>query len=947
MKIPEIFEGLAEFDDTEIVDITLVKDREEVIVGAKFQRFGQDRADRLRKALSSFFPGLTVSVDDSYPEDQWSLDAVFRIIREIEKENPVNGFFDECGIAYDVSQDDTVKIGLAHGGMEIMEKLDIAGKMGRLALKRFGKSVTFEISSDSGNEEGKAEYKSHIEERHVKEELKNLPIETPAGKASGDLVQIMGRNADSTDLIPLSELTTPRPKVKFAGVIFKKDERATKRNGKILEFWVTDYTSSVRMKFIETQRNSGGRIESLSEGDFVIVNGSYRFDDYSQANIVIPRAVAKSVLLGRTDDAPEKRIELHMHSNMSTLDGISASEDIVDAAAAFGHSAVAITDHAVVQGFPKAAEACAGIRKKNPDFKVLYGCELYYVDDSARIVHGKCSDPVDGEFVVFDLETTGLHCSTDRIIEIGAVVLKNGEIGEHFTTFVDPGMPISPKITNLTGITQGMVSGAPKEDEAVPRFLEFTGGRTLIAHNASFDVSFIRSACSRLGIGFDLPYIDTVALAQCLYPDMKKFTLDAVTNSLGLPSFKHHRADDDAAADALIYAECSKKLKSMGIENCSDVNAKFDGINYRHAKMRHMTVFAENTQGLSNLYHIVTDAHLKYFYRKPRVPLSCLKKYREGLILGSACEMGELINAVLEGEPHEDILALAEKYDFLEVQPAGNYRHLFGDQGDGWEASARDLIKAVVELGEETGKPVCATSDAHYIEKRQKIYRKILTQGQHLEDSDSDADLYFRTTDEMMAEFSFLGNETAKKIVIDNPAIIAGMIESTILPIPKGTFTPYIENAEEQLESIARTSFAKRYGDKAPQLFKDRLEKELSSIIEHGYAVLYMIAQKLVQDSNEHGYHVGSRGSVGSSFIANLVGISEVNPLPAHYRCEKCGHIELLPGVESGFDVEDGVCPECGGRMRGDGHNIPFETFLGFHGEKAPDIDLNFSGEYQ
>ena len=948
MNISELFPQIKSIGiPVDVEKISIDRESRSMLFDLYFEKFDEKAQEQVREILSDGFAPYTVEIKVRYASEALNSDSVRAVIAEMENTEPVNGFFDDCSIFIDSSK---VYCELCHGGLEILNGLDIPGKLSRKIGEKYG-IVTEVILScpEIKREEGNPEpvYKREPVYEEPRKTYNN--IESPLGPLSGDLEGIYGRGIDSMDIIPISSLDTPKNNITVSGYLFKREEKTTRRGDTIIEMGITDHTSSCYMKIIVGSGKAQGRLGQMQPGDLLIVFGNYRFDDFVNDNIFIPKSIARTKLIEKTDDAPEKRIELHLHTNMSTLDGMSSPADAVKLAYKYGHKAIAITDHAVLQAYPEVAGEVASIRKADPErgFKAIYGVEAYYVDDYSSAVHGECTASLNDDIVVFDLETTGFYPHKDRIIEIGAVILHEGKVTDRFSTFVNPKQEISERITELTGITNDMVRGAPYEEEAIPRFIEFIAGRTLCAHNADFDTSFIRSACQRLKIEFDSPFIDTVNLTQCLYPDFKKFTLDAVTNSLGLPGFKHHRADDDAAACALILAECIKKLKTMGAASYSEVNAMLDGVNYKHARTYHMTILVKNSKGLNNLYHLVSESNLDYYFRRPRIPLSALEKHREGLLIGSACELGEIISSIARERSRDEILELAKKYDYIEVQPPGNYIGLIKEGVVDFFEELQDMIRKVISIADELGKPVVATGDVHYIKPHEQLYRKILTHNLHTEDADVDVDLTFKTTGEMLDAFSFLGDEKAKEIVIDNPAGIARLVEDDLKPIPNGTFTPYIDNAEETLKQIAEDRFNQLYGKDAPELFRQRKDKELESIIRNGFAVLYVIAQKLVFESNRNGYQVGSRGSVGSSLIANLVGISEVNPLPAHYRCKECGHIEMLEGVDSGFDVEYSVCPKCGGVMIGDGHNIPFETFLGFHGEKAPDIDLNFSGEYQ
>ncbi|MDO4567130.1 MAG: PolC-type DNA polymerase III, partial [Oscillospiraceae bacterium] len=639
--------------------------------------------------------------------------------------------------------------------------------------------------------------------------------------------------------------------------------------------------------------------------------------------------------------------ELHLHTNMSAMDALPSAAAVVRRAADFGHRAVAITDHGVVQSYPEARETLLELREKGCDIKVIYGIECYYVDDLIQVVRGRTEALLSDELIVFDLETTGLNAARDRITEIGAVRLKNGEFQGSFSTFVDPETAIPLSNTEITGISDEMVRGAPKEGEALEAFLHFAGGAPLIAHNASFDYAFLHAAAERSSLKLENAVVDTLPLARALVPELSRHRLDTLARRFHINMGSHHRASDDAATLASIWLRLAEMLEQRGVSSLKEINgaARADASRLRPS---HMSILVKNMRGLRNLYELITNSHLKHFANKrPRIPLSELQRLREGLLLGSACVEGEVFSALVDGQPTEDVLALAEKYDYFEIMPLCNNAHLLREGRVEDEAGLIELNKKVIEIAERLGKPVVATGDVHFLDERDGIYRKILLSGQGYSDADEQPPLFFRTTDEMLAEFGYLGEEEARRVVIENTNLIADMIEEDIIPVPTETCTPTIEGAEESLREMALEGFERLYGKNPHEAVVARMEKELESIIGKGYAVLYVIAQKLVSHSEEHGYHVGSRGSVGSSFIATLIGVTEVNPLPPHYCCDKCRHFEFVPEAKSGYDLPDKTCPECGARMRSDGQDIPFETFLGFHGEKQPDIDLNFSGEFQ
>ncbi len=729
----------------------------------------------------------------------------------------------------------------------------------------------------------------------------------------------------------------------------------TTRDGrkKIITFNLTDGTSSYPCKIFEEAENCEALLKHIKDGVCLLLRGSFVFDKFSGSHCLQPRAIMPVEQLLPQDDAPVKRVELHLHTNMSEMDGLTGIDKLAARAALWGHQAIAVTDHGVAQAFPAAMEA-----GKKHGIKIIYGLECYYVNDMPLAVLDavEASVAFDGEFVVFDVETTGLSARHDRIIQIGAVKIRGGEITESFAAFVDPKKALPPKITELTRITPEMLSGAPEETEAAAAFAAFCGDAILCAHNAAFDTGFLKALYARQGRRFARPCVDTLALAQLLLPELKNYKLDTLAEHFGLGSFEHHRADDDARVTGQVLLELLRTAR----ENhpaCGDDLLWFNDCplraDPRKLRMHHMILLVRNQTGLKNLYKLITHSNIKCFARKPRVPRSELIRRREGLLIGSACESGEVFRAVLDLKDDRELRRLTSFYDYLEIQPNGNNAFLLRPGRDDppaleSEEELCDINRKIIHLGDALGKPVVATGDVHFLNPKDSVFREVLMTAQGYHDAHEQAPLYLRTTQDMLAEFAYLGEDAAYEVVIKNPNAIADQIE-VLRPFPAGTYPPSIHGAEEELEQLCYTRMKERYGDPLPEHVAQRLERELRSIIKNNFAVLYVIAQKLVKDSEDHGYYVGSRGSVGSSFVANAAGISEVNPLAPHYLCRACRHSEFFTdgSVGSGFDLPPKDCPICGQPLLRDGHDIPFETFLGFDGDKQPDIDLNFSGEYQ
>lgn len=763
--------------------------------------------------------------------------------------------------------------------------------------------------------------------------------------------------------IPIARLDKPQRNVVIVGEVFGLTKEESRGGDKFdVGFDIFDGNASIEHRSFGMEPEDADRICGLIGNGAVVAMRGYvkkvtRKGKQDTDFTFYYTDIAKISKLKRKDTAEKKRVELHLHTTMSTMDALIAPDVAVKTALKWGMPAVAITDHGNVQGFP---DAMLALEKAAPEggFKVLYGIEAYFVNNTASAITGQYDPNFRAECVVFDIETTGLSVQNCKITEIGAVKIRDGKVLERFDTFVDPECPIPPEIVQLTGITDEMVAGAPKYPEALQSFFDFIGNREgktplplLIAHNANFDIGFIRHFAKAAGLPFENPYLDTVALSRHINPELKKHTLDAIADAYHLGDFNHHRACDDAEMLAMIYFRMIELMEKSELRDLNalqkEMTEKADPLKL---KPYHQIILVQNQVGLKNLYKLISMSYLDYYKRFPRIPKTALEKHREGLIIGSACEAGELFRAILENRPESEIEEIVRFYDYLEIQPICNNRFLIAEGSVADDEGLRNLNRRIVELGEKYHKPVCATCDAHFLNKEDELYRKILLAGQKFKDFDKDVGIYFRTTDEMLEEFSYLGAKKAYEVVVENTNLIADRIES-VRPIPKGNYTPEMEGAEQELQEMCWERAKRMYGDPLPELVSARLEKELTSIIKNGFAVLYLIAQRLVHYSEEQGYLVGSRGSVGSSFVATMAGISEVNPLPPHYYCPnpECKHNEFFTdgSVGSGFDLPDKLCPKCGTKYKADGHDIMFETFLGFYGDKSPDIDLNFSGDVQ
>lgn len=914
-----------------------------------------------------------------FPTELFSADYFPQLYAAVRRDIPsINGTLNNAEVRF---ENNTLTINLLNGGKTLLDSKGFDKALIKLVSEEFNLFISVNYTGTFEVEENSEEYKAAIQDAQEKINRENLQkaaefyqeevetaekreekhaenttveIEIREGKfATPQIIQssirpLYGRSIRGK-MIPISSISGDSGRIVVWGDVFDIEKKVTKSGDKnIFTIDITDYTGSTTAKVFNSIKESAV-IDNIQKGDTIVVQGDVEYDKYAGELVVNARSIGTAQKVKVVDNAEKKRVELHMHTNMSQMDAVTSAGDLVNRAYQWGHKAVAITDHGVAQAFPDAMKAADKINKDEEKIKIIYGVEAYFMDDLVESVKGDADTGFDGTFICFDIETTGLSAARDKITEIGAVKVENGVITDTFSTFANPEMPIPQKITQLTGITDDMVKDAPSQSEAVGAFLEFAGDNVLVAHNAPFDTSFIAKACEDMGREYNYTSIDTVAISRAILTDIKNCKLDTVAKFLRLGDFNHHRATDDAEMLARIFINlCQRLTDDYGITKTNDINTKIAGGDFKKLPTYHQIILVKNKTGLKNLYRLISYSHLNYFYKKPRIPKSELVKYREGLIIGSACCAGQLYMAILEGKPWGELKQIASFYDYLEIQPAGNNSFMIRDGRFNSVDELHEIDRTIIKLAKELGKPVCATCDVHFMDPTDSEFRKILMAGQGFKDAEQQAPLYFRTTAEMLKEFEWLGKDKAYEYVVENPNKIADMCEY-IRPIPKGTFPPNIEGAQEQLIDITWKRAKEKYGDPLPEIVKARLDKELNSITTYGFSVLYMTAQKLVADSEAHGYLVGSRGSVGSSFVATMSGISEVNPLCPHYVCPNCKHSEFITdgSYGSGFDMPPKNCPECGTLMDQDGHEIPFETFLGFKGDKVPDIDLNFSGEYQ
>ena len=784
------------------------------------------------------------------------------------------------------------------------------------------------------------------EQKFIPKEKKEVPPE-PEEPVDENSPLIYGRSLNiKSDFINIRDITVDTEKVCLEGEIVKTDSREIKNEKVIFMFDLYDGTSTITCKAFLDKAKSKDVMKKVSNAKGIKIDGIAKYDQFAKeitvmANTIIETQGRKKEK--REDKAEVKRVELHMHTQMSQMDAITPCSDLLKRAISWGWKSIAITDHGVVQSFPDAHKY---LEKTGADLKVIYGVEAYFVPDKDPCVFYGKGQSLDSEYCVLDLETTGISHITEKITEVGIIKIKNGEIIDEFECFVNPEKPIPEKVVEITHITDDMVKDAETIDKVIPKIIDFIGDSVLVAHNAGFDIGFLKYNFEKYGYKLENTYVDTLRLSKAVFPELKKYKLGIIAEHLNIKVDVAHRALDDVKTLVQVFNVMIERTKDKKGKVIEDFDNCFE-TDFKNLPSYHAIILAQNYVGLKNLYKLISYSHLNYFYKKPRILKSVFEKYREGLILGSACEAGELYRAILTGKSEEEIEEIANFYDYLEIQPLGNNEYLLREGTVENKDALKDINRQIVNLADKLNKPVVATCDVHFMDPQDEIYRRILQAGQKYDDADMQAPLYLRTTEEMLEEFSYLGEEKAYEVVVTNTNLVADMCEK-IKPISPEKCPPHIPGCEEDIRNITFNKAHELYGDPLPEIIQTRLDKELNSIINNGYSVMYIIAQKLVWKSNDDGYIVGSRGSVGSSLVAYMTGITEVNSLQAHYRCPNCKYSDFADyGVKNGFDLPDKDCPKCGHKLAKDGMDIPFETFLGFNGDKEPDIDLNFSGEYQ
>ena len=901
----------------------------------------RDSVKNLEQQIMNAYNLKDISLEFVYDKEVFNANSIKTVAGYITEHPQIVPIFNNAQCTLD---GDVLSVDCLDGGLVDEE---IKTLLSEAIKKMFDIDIKIEVIHSKTDEEIEEQFE--LDKKEIIESIEKARQVLEENKKKSPV--IYGREIKGTPDIEIADITELSGNVIIDGYLFKKapDIKETRNGAHIVTFSITDDKNAINCKIFTDDNAAFELLEGrLKKGTALRVRGQAQNDKYARELLINVRDVNVIDWETRKDEAEEKRVELHLHTKMSTMDAMTDAEVLVKQAIKWGHKAIAITDHGDVQAFPEAYHAADWGKA----IKVLYGVECYLVNDSANAVVNPSDKDLNSEFVVFDIETTGLSPVTEAITEIGAVKIKDGQIVDSFNTFVNPLKPIPQKIVELTGITDAMVEDAQPISVVLPQFYEFIGDATLVAHNAGFDTSFIKNAAKENGMEFNFCYVDTLELSRSLVNGVKNYKLDTLTKHFNVKLENHHRACDDAAATSQVFLKLIDILKEKEVNKICDINNALEGAtDIKSLKTHHAIILVQTQEGMQNLYKIVSASHLDYFYRRPRVPKSLIQKYRKGLIIGSACEAGELYQEILKNPynfDRDEVNKIVDFYDYLEIQPLGNNNFMLRENIVENEETLKHINRTIIELGKENGKLTVATCDVHFMNPHDSIYRAILQAGQGFADADNQAPLYFRTTEEMLDEFAYLGEELAYEVVVTNTNKISDSIDN-LKPVPDEKAPPEIPGSDDELRKLTYDKAKSIYGEELPEIVKERVDIELDSIISNGYSVLYIIAQKLVKKSNDDGYLVGSRGSVGSSLVAFMSGITEVNSLPPHYVCPKCKHNEFFAdgSVGCGFDLPDKNCPECGEPMIKDGHDIPFQTFLGFKGDKEPDIDLNFSGEYQ
>jgi DNA polymerase-3 subunit alpha (Gram-positive type) len=950
-------------DMGELVHLHLI--REQRVLNMKILASNLISSAKLRQienAIGSILNLEKINIELFYPQSLFCGDCIDYLLECLrERSVPVTGFFDDCDV---IIEDSSMRIILKNGGLELLEKLECDRQLSEIIQSKFALGINVKLEETKETDD-RNQVINRLKQKSRQRATKNadkigsrLSFKTNGEPLKGNTMQMLFGKPPKGALVPMKEIGENSGRVTVWGDIFGFDLRET-RDGKscIVTMLVTDYTGSIMVKIfsdIKQAHNLAVFAHGHESGKTctVAVCGSVGYDKYEKDYVLRADGIVSVEKETVKDNSKEKRVELHAHTKMSALDGLADTKSLVLRASEMGHSAIAVTDHAVVQAFPEAAAAASECAKNNRPIKIIYGVEGYMVDDTSVAVCGNPSAGVDDTLIVFDIETTGFSVRNSRIIEIGAVKIRNRSVVDTFSELVNPDISLPEEIAQLTGITEKMLrEKALNEKEALRRFYEFceADDAVLIAHNASFDISFLKDAAARNGLSFSFASIDTLVMARSVFSGLNNHKLSTLAEHVGAKPYTSHRAHEDAEALAQVFLEMLRIMQiDKPLNKLKQINRRLGSANFKKLPSHHIVVLAKNLKGLKILYEIVTKSHTVNFYKTPRILKSDLLANRDNILLGSACESGELFRCILDGRSWSEARKTAEFYDYLEIQPVENNEFLIRNGRCKSKQELMEINNDIVKLGEQLSIPVVATGDVHFVKPHEKVFRSIIMQGNKFPDAANQPPLYLKTTDEMLDEFSYLGVEKAFEVVVVNPNHIASLIDP-LEPIPSGKFPPSIKGSDELLEDCCWSRASELYGQPLPHIVEQRLKREIDSIIKNGFSVMYVAAQKLVEHSEKLGYHVGSRGSVGSSFVATMLRITEVNPLPPHYCCPACKHsIFFTDGsVASGFDMEENNCPRCGEKMNKDGQDIPFETFLGYGGDKQPDIDLNFSGECQ